>query len=192
VSEGTARDAGVGEAKASEGPASPGRGDAGRGPLVIRPRRVRRVCWVLAPLVVVFFAVLGALLRGPIGGGPTTGVFQGGDQVAMVVLGLLAGGAILLFTRPRVVADTEYIEVRNVLGTHRVPWAVVRRIVFERGNPWVSLELEDDDTLAVMAVQAADKEHAVASARALRALHAAHRGAPASDAGASAADAAQS
>lgn len=136
---------------------------------------MRLVCWVLAPLVVIFFAVLGALLRGPVGGGPTTGVFKGGDQLAMVVLGLLAGAAILLFTRPRVVADTEHIEVRNVFGSHDVPWAVVRRITFARGNPWVNLELEDDDTLAVMAVQAADKEHAVTAVRALRALHAAHR-----------------
>ncbi|MBX6748930.1 MAG: PH domain-containing protein [Micromonosporaceae bacterium] len=152
--------------------------------MVIRPRRLRRICWVLAPVVAIFFAVLGALLRGPIGGAPTSGVFQGGDQVAMVVLGLLAAGAILLFTRPRVVADTRHIEVRNVLGTHDVPWAVVRRIVFERGNPWVSLELEDDDLLAVMAVQAADKEHAVAAVRSLRALHAAARDAVTQDAAA--------
>jgi hypothetical protein len=145
------------------------------GIVVIRPRRVRRVCWVLAPVVVLFFAVLGALLRGPVGGAPTSGVFQGGDQVAMVVLGLLAGGAILLFTRPRVVADAQHIEVRNVIGSHTLPWGVVRGIVFERGNPWVSLDLEDDDTLAVMAVQATDKEHAVAAVRALRALHTAHR-----------------
>jgi hypothetical protein len=141
--------------------------------LVIRPRRVRRVCWVLAPLVVVFFAVLGALLRGPVGGAPTSGVFKGGDQVAMAVLGLLVGGAILLFTRPRVVADAQHIEVRNVFGSHTLSWGVVRGIVFERGNPWVSLDLEDDDTLAVMAVQAADKDRAVAGVRALRALHAA-------------------
>jgi len=152
--------------------------------VVIRPRRVRRVCWVLAPAVAVFFAVLGALLRGPVGGAPTSGVFQRGDQIAMGVLGLLAAGAILLFTRPRVVADTRHIEVRNVLGTYDVPWAVVRRIVFERGNPWVSLELEDDDLLAVMAVQATDKEHAVAAVRTLRALHAASRGAASREAAA--------
>jgi hypothetical protein len=82
-------------------------------------------------------------------------------------------GAILLFTRPRVIADSRHIEVRNIIGAHDLPWAVVRRIVFERGSPWVSLELADDDTVAVMAVQAADKDHAVAAVRALRALHAA-------------------
>ena len=49
-----------------------------------------------------------------------------------------------------------------MIGGYDLPWEVVRGIRFERGNPWVTLELEDDDVVAVMAVQAADKEHAVA------------------------------
>jgi hypothetical protein len=142
--------------------------------VVIRPRKIRRVCWVLAPLVLVVFAVLGTLLTGSTGE-DTPGVFQRGDQIAMFGLGLLAAAGILLFTRPKVVADTHHIKIQNVLGGCDLPWEVVRRIVFERGNPWVSLELEDDDMVAVMAVQAADKEHAVAGVRALRALHEANR-----------------
>ena len=153
--------------------------------VVLRPRKIRRVCFVLAPVVVLVFALLATLLSGSTGEG--TAVFQRGDQVAMVVLGLLAAGAILLFTRPKVTADTDHIKIQNVLGGYDLPWAIVRRIRFDRGNPWVSLELEDDDVIAVMAVQAADKEHAVAGVRALRALLAAHRAAatdaPASPAG---------
>ena len=150
--------------------------------VVLRPRKIRRVCFVLAPLVALVFAVLATLLSGSTGEG--TAVFQRGDQVAMVVLGLLAAGAILLFTRPKVTADTDHIKIQNVLGGYDIPWAIVRRIRFDRGNPWVSLELEDDDVIAVMAVQAADKEHAVAAVRTLRALLAAHRAA-AADASAS-------
>jgi Bacterial PH domain len=142
------------------------------GTVVIRPRKVRRVCWVLAPSVALLFAVLATLLRGPTGG-DSEGVFQPGDQIAMIVLGLLAGAAILVFTRPKVVADERHIRVQNVLGGYDLPWSVVRRIRFDKGNPWVSLELEDDEVVAVMAVQAADKEHAVAATRQLRALLAA-------------------
>jgi hypothetical protein len=145
--------------------------------VVLRPRKIRRVCFVLAPVVVLVFALLATLLSGSTGEG--TAVFQRGDQVAMVVLGLLAAAAILLFTRPKVTADTDHIKIQNVLGGYDLPWAIVRRIRFDRGNPWVSLELEDDDVIAVMAVQAADKEHAVAGVRALRALLAAHRAAAA-------------
>jgi hypothetical protein len=142
-------------------------------PLVIRPRKARRVCWVLAPTVVFVFVLLALLLSGSVGSatGDGQGVFQPGDTVAMAVLGLLAGAAILMFTRPRVEADEEHIKIQNVLGGYDLPWSVVRRIRFDRGNPWVSLELEDDDVVAVMAVQAADKDHAVAAVRALRALH---------------------
>jgi hypothetical protein len=141
----------------------------GAEPVVIRPRKIRRVCWVMAPTIVILFAVLATALTGSTGG-DTTGVFQRGDQVAMIILGFLLGGAVLIFTRPRVVADARRIQVRNVIGQYEVPWDVVRGIVFEKGNPWVSLDLEDDERVAVMAVQAADKEYAVASARALRTL----------------------
>ncbi|MBX6721880.1 MAG: PH domain-containing protein, partial [Dactylosporangium sp.] len=58
----------------------------------------------------------------------------------------------------------------NVIGGYELPWEVVRAVRFERGAPWVSLELVDDDLVAVMAIQRADKEHAVAAARALRAM----------------------
>jgi Bacterial PH domain len=142
-------------------------------PVIIRPRKIRRVCWVLAPTIAVVFAVLGTLLSGSTGEGPA--VFQPSDHIAMIVLGLLAGAAVLLFTRPKVVADTERIKIQNVIGGYDLPWDIVRGIRFDRGNPWVSLELEDDDVIAVMAVQAADKEFAVEATRTLRALLAAHR-----------------
>jgi len=145
------------------------------GPVTIRPRRIRRVCWVLAPIVVGLFGVLALAL----GGGGEIGeggrVFQPGDQVAMVGLGVLMAGGILLFTRPRVTADERTISIQNVVGGYHLPWEVVRAVRFEPGNPWASLELEDDDVVAVMAVQANDKEHAVAAVRTLRSLLAASR-----------------
>jgi hypothetical protein len=144
-------------------------------PVTIRPRRIRRVCWVLAPAVALFFAVLGAALQGQIG--QNGGVFQRSDQLAMAGIGVLAGVGILLFARPRVVADAHGLRVRNVVGGYDLPWEVVRAIRFERGSPWATLELADDDVVAVMAVQATDKEHAVAGIGALRALHDAHRAA---------------
>jgi len=143
------------------------------GPVVIRPRKIRRVCWILAPVVVLVFAALAMFLHGSTGDGE--GRFQPSDTGAMIILGFLAAGAILLFTRPKVVADEHHIKIQNVLGGYDLPWEVVRRVKFERGNPWVSLELEDDDVVAVMALQAADKEYAVAGTRALRALLAAHK-----------------
>jgi hypothetical protein len=145
--------------------------------VTFRPRRIRRVCWILAPAVVVFFAVLAWALGGQPadigeGGG---GAFETGDQIAMAGLGLLAAGAILLLGRPRVTADERHVAIQNILGGYDLPWEVVREVRFERGSPWATLELEDDDVVAVMAIQAADKEHAVVAVRALRDLLAASR-----------------
>ncbi|HEX6873837.1 MAG TPA: PH domain-containing protein [Micromonosporaceae bacterium] len=146
-------------------------------PVTIRPVKIRRVAWVLAPVVAVFFAILAAALSGSTGDG--RGVFQPSDQIAMIFLGLLFAGGILLFARPKVVADRHTIKIQNILGGYELPWQVVREVRFDRGNPWLTLELHDDDVVAVLAVQATDKDHAVAAVRSLRALLAEHRSGPA-------------
>ena len=138
-----------------------------------RPVKTTRVAWVLAALVVAVFTAVGTTLRGATDSGK--GVFQAGDQAAMIGLGVLAALGILMFTRPRVDADERGIRVRNVIGSYDLPWDVVRSIEFRRGSPWASLELRDDDVIAIMAVQAADRAHAVAAVRGLRSLLAASR-----------------
>jgi len=141
--------------------------------LRFRPRRARVVCWVLAVAVVVVCTLVSFGLRGSTGDGP--GVFEAGDQWAMIGLGVALAIGILMFTRPRVEADGTGIRVRNVIGGYELPWEVVRAVRFGRGAPWASLDLEDDETVAVMAVQAADKQYAVEAVRTLRALLAEHR-----------------
>jgi hypothetical protein len=137
-----------------------------------RPHRARIICWIVAPTVLVVFLLITTGLHGKTGDGP--GTFQRGDSIAMIGLGILAALGVLLFTRPRVVADLDRVKVRNVFGSYEVSWDVVRAVTFGRGAPWLTLDLYDDDVLNVMAVQAADKDHAVRAARGLRALHAAH------------------
>ncbi len=151
-----------------DGPAAPWQTRDVNDVVRARPRRARTVCWITAAVVVVFFTLIATSLRGPTEG---VGVFHTGDQVAMIALGLLGGAGILWFARPRVEADQSGIRVRNLLSSYDLPWAIVREIRFDRGNPWASLELADDDVVAVMAVQATDKDYAVETIRALRALH---------------------
>jgi Bacterial PH domain len=138
-----------------------------------RPRKATRVARILAVVLVVIFTAVATALHGATDSGK--GVFQTGDQLAMIGLGVLGALGILAFTRPRVRADERGIQVRNVIGAYDLPWEVVRSIQFHRGAPWASLELQDDDVVALMAVQAADKGQAVATVRALRALLVAHQ-----------------
>ena len=135
----------------------------------LRPRKIRYVCWVAAVAIVALFTFISFGLRGATGDG--FGQFRPGDQSAMIGLGVLCALGVLTFTRPRVWADAEGIRVRNVVGGYSLPWSVVRGVRFDRHSPWAMLELHDDETVAVHALQAADKEHAVAGVRALRDLH---------------------
>lgn len=138
-----------------------------------KPIKTTRVAWVLAVAVVAVFSAVATTLRGATDSGK--GVFQAGDQWAMIGLGVLGALGILMFTRPRVEADARGIRIRNLVGGYDLPWDVVRSVQFTKGAPWASLELKDDDLIAVMAVQAADKAYAVEALRGLRALLAAHQ-----------------
>ncbi|MFI7282711.1 PH domain-containing protein [Micromonospora chersina] len=140
--------------------------------VTVRPRRVRVVCWASAVTLLVVFSLVATSLTGATGDG--YGSFQRGDQLAMVGLGVFGALGFLLFTRPRVVADVRGVRVRNVIGSYELPWEVIRGVRFDRGAPWASLELHDDDLLPMVALQAADKERAVEAVRALRRLHQAH------------------
>lgn len=158
--------------------ARPGPGDgASSGPaggaetVVLRPHKVLIAAWVGAVAVVVLFTVVAVLLRTT-----QTGVyFRFADQVALVLLGLMVAGGVLLLALPRVRADAEGIEVRNLLTSRRVPWELVRRVAFPDGASWARLDLPDDEYLPVLAIQAVDGFRAVDAIAKLRALHAAAR-----------------
>lgn len=137
--------------------------------VLARPRRARVIAYVLAAVVVVVFTLIAMGLHGKTGDGP--GYFQRGDQAAMIGLGICAALGILMMTRPRVEADETGVRVRNIIGSYDLPWDAVRAVTFGRGAPWLTLDLHDDERVAVMAVQMADKDYAVKAARGLRALH---------------------
>jgi hypothetical protein len=112
------------------------------------------------------FVTVAVLLRGS-----STGVtFYASDQVAMVGIGLVLAGGALWFARPRVRADHDGVEIRNMLGTHRYGWSDIRSVSFPDGSPWARLELPDDEYIPILAVQAIDGEHAVTAMRELRRL----------------------
>ena len=144
-------------------------------PVASRPVRLTRVCWGVAALVMVVFVAVAIGL-----GSATTGdaAFRLGDQIAMVVLGGLIATAVLGFTRPRVHADLDGVRIRNVLGEKLVPWQVIRAVRMDDGAPWASLDLHDDDTLALFAIQSNDGERAVQAVLGMRDLLAASRQGP--------------
>lgn len=133
--------------------------------LVVRPRRLRVVCCLVAGLVLVAFAVLALLLPK---GQSESASFGAVDQVAFFVIGCLVAAVPLAFTRVRVAADGRGVWVRNGLGEKFLPWEVVVGVSFVPGAPWATLELQDDESVALLAVQSNDGEHAVDAVLGLR------------------------
>ena len=138
------------------------------------PRRLRRICWVLAVVVVVVFGVVSLLLTR---GTAEEDIFGPADQAAFFGIGLLIAAGVLALTRFRVRADASGIWVRNTLGERYFPWGVVVSVDLPDGATWAQLELHDDETVAVLAVQTSDGDLAVDVLIALRKLLKDSRGA---------------
>jgi hypothetical protein len=125
----------------------------------------------MAILIVGGFAAIGALLKQSSAGT----VFHTSDQFAMVGLGVVIAVGVLSFTRPRVYADAERIKIRNIVVSHDLRWEVVEAVCFPDGAAWPFLQLHDDETVAVLAIQAVDKQRAADAVEGLRYLLSASR-----------------
>jgi Bacterial PH domain len=102
-------------------------------------------------------------------------IFQTSDQVAMGLLGVIIGGGVLLFARPRLRVGPQGMFVRNLLNYRLIPWSQVVDVSFPPGARWARVDLPDDEYLPLMAIQSVDKERAVDAMDAVRALLARYR-----------------
>jgi hypothetical protein len=135
-----------------------------------RPIRTSRIAWASSAFVLVVFVVVALLMKRDNAGAH----FSDKDQIATVVIGVVLAGLLIMPTRPRLVADAEAVRLRSFLGGWRVvPWDLVIRVEFPSKVRFARLVLPGEETLAIYAIQRADRERAVESMRALRALHAA-------------------
>ena len=133
----------------------------------VAPRRLTLVCRVVAFVVVAAFGVLALFLPEGASSGRPIGL---ADQLAFFLIGALVAAGVLAFTRARVRADLTGIWVRNVLGERYFPWALVVTVALPDGAPWAQLELQDDETVALLAIQSNDGDTAVDVVLALRKL----------------------
>lgn len=133
---------------------------------VLKPHLSPYFAYGAAFVIAAAHIAVGALLRIA----PSGVTFATSDQVGIALVGLIVAGGVLLFARPRVRAGASGIEVRNVLGTKMFPWAQIIGVSFPPGARWAHLELPDDEYEPLMAIQAVDKERAVAAMEAIRAV----------------------
>ncbi len=135
--------------------------------LIARPRQLSRIAIIVAVICVVAFVGVGIFLkRSELG---TT--FTTSDQVGIAGIGFVLAAGSLLFTRPRVWANSERIRVRNVFTTNTLPWGVIRDVGVSNGSAWGLLDLQDDDQISMLGLQVADGQRAVDAIKKLRSLH---------------------
>ncbi|KZS74362.1 hypothetical protein A4G29_23705 [Mycobacterium kansasii] len=139
--------------------------------VVLRPYWTPIFACVAAFLIVAVHVAVGMLLKV----GTTGVVLRTADQVAMGALGLILAGAALLLTRPRLRVGPAGLSVRNLLGYKLLAWPDVVGVSFPGGSRWARIDLPDDEYIPVMAIQAVDKERAVAAMDTVRTLLARYR-----------------
>ncbi|MEO7070239.1 MAG: PH domain-containing protein [Nostocoides sp.] len=117
-----------------------------------RPRRGRAVATTAAVIVVLVFAVVAFFLPGPHDAGNWTPF----DRVMLIGLALAIAWFLLRYASIKALPTRETLTVRNLLSTRSVEWSQIVAVQFAGADPWVTLDLADTDSLAVMAIQKAD------------------------------------
>lgn len=135
-------------------------------PVTFRPRRARLVVLPLAAVVLVGCVGIALIVSGEGWSLPY--------RIAMAATALPIVAVLWLLARPRVDADADGVTVVNLIYRHRLEWAQIVEVRLAVGDPWVMLDLNDGETLPVMALQAADGERGRRMAGQLRALVFAH------------------
>jgi hypothetical protein len=129
-----------------------------------RPRRARVVAVSVAVVSLVLFGGLGIAL-------PKAGA---ADRAGIAGFGVAIAGLMWRYATLAAVPSPTGLRVRNLLTTRSLDWAEIVEVHLVVGAPWVTLDLDDGDTLAVMAIQKADGEFGRAEASRLSALVEAH------------------
>ncbi|OBG89817.1 hypothetical protein A5699_01440 [Mycobacterium sp. E802] len=125
----------------------------------IRPYRTPLFAYGAALIIFAAHVAVGVLLKV----GSTGVVFQTSDQVAIALLGAIIACVVLMFARPRLRVGPAGMAVRNLVSFKVIPWSEVVGVEFPAGARWARLDLPDDEYIPLMAIQAIDKERAVAA-----------------------------
>jgi Bacterial PH domain len=134
---------------------------------VFRPRRGRRVAVTMGVLSLAIFT--GGAISLP-GADPLYGGWDLLDRLLLVLCGVAVGAALWRYASIRATPSAQGLVIRNLITTRSLEWAQIVRVQFGGGAPWVTVDLDDTDTVAVMAIQKADGAPGRAEAARLSAL----------------------
>ncbi|AKK11169.1 PH domain-containing protein [Corynebacterium uterequi] len=130
--------------------------------------------WVAIGVVVVVMAIhiwVGATVDVEYTGATITLIDKLAFPGVGAVISILAWFA---FNRPRVRANADGVEVRNIIGTRFYPWLVIYGLSFPQGSRMARLELPEFEFVPLWAIQSADGDKALDAVAKFRELEAAY------------------
>ena len=130
-----------------------------------RPRRGRLVALGVAWASLAVFGAIAVVMPAQ-----ADGRWGLGDRLMFFGLGVVVAFVAWRYASIVAVPSRQGIVVRNLVLTRTLEWPEIVRVQFGGGEPWVSLDLEDGDTVAVMAIQKADGDVSGKEASRLAAL----------------------
>lgn len=103
-----------------------------------------------------------------------TSGFHWSDRLGVILVAAAIAALLWRFAQLSVKVTETGLRVQNLIHSREMDWPQVVAVRFGGGQPWVSLDLTDGDTLAVMAIQRADGRRGDVEARRLATLVALH------------------
>ncbi|BAC18522.1 hypothetical protein HMPREF0290_1747 [Corynebacterium efficiens YS-314] len=135
--------------------------------LVVTSKTMKQLAWIIVVVVMAVHIFMGAVVDVDFTGAAVSFI----DTLAFPGVGvLLSVLAYIGFTRARVRANEDGVEVRNFIGTRFYPWAVIYGMSFPKGARVARLELPDFEFVPMWAFQARDGESVVRAVAEFREL----------------------
>jgi hypothetical protein len=116
-----------------------------------RPRRSRAVAIAVVWSSLIVFGALAVLMPTE-----TLGHWSLVDRLMFFALGAAIAAIAWGYVAIKAVPTREGLVVRNLVLSRTLTWPEIVGVQFGEGEPWVTLDLDDGDTLAVMAIQKSD------------------------------------
>ena len=130
-----------------------------------RPRRGRAVALGVVWTSLLVFGAIAVAMPAQVNG--QWGI---GDRLMFFGLGVAVAFVAWRYASIVAVPSRAGLVVRNLVLTRTLAWQEVVGLQFGGGEPWVTLDLDDGDTVAVMAIQRADGPVSAEEASRLAAL----------------------
>ncbi|NLF90964.1 MAG: PH domain-containing protein [Corynebacterium marinum] len=135
----------------------------------VRSPSLKRLAWIVVAVVMAVHIFMGYFLDLEFTGATVTFI----DKLAFPFVGVVISVlGYLSFTRPRVRANEDGVEIRNIVGTRFYPWAVVYGLHFPQGARMARLELPEFEYVPMWAMQASDGAAVVRAVSQFRELEA--------------------